>query len=36
LPAKLLDPEERTTLEVQIRDELKNLPPRFRDEAAMN
>ena len=36
LPAKLLEPEELTALEVQIRDELKNLPPRFRDEAAMN
>jgi iron-sulfur cluster repair protein YtfE (RIC family) len=33
LPAKLLEPEEQTALEVQIRDELKNLPPRFRDEA---
>jgi Hemerythrin HHE cation binding domain len=33
LPAKLLEPEERTALEVQIRDELKNLPPRFRHEA---
>ncbi len=33
LPAKLLEPEERTALEVQIRDELKNLPPRFGNEA---
>jgi iron-sulfur cluster repair protein YtfE (RIC family) len=33
LPAKLLEPAEQTTLEVQIRCELKNLPPRFRDEA---
>jgi iron-sulfur cluster repair protein YtfE (RIC family) len=33
LPAKLLEPAEQTALEVQIRDELKNLPPRFRDEA---
>ena len=33
LPAKLFEPEELTALEVQIRDELKNLPPRFRDEA---
>jgi hypothetical protein len=33
LPAKLLEPEEQTALAVQIRDELKNLPPRFRDEA---
>jgi Hemerythrin HHE cation binding domain len=32
LPAKLLGPEELTALELQIRDELKNLPPRFRDE----
>lgn len=34
LPAKLLDPEEQTALEVQIRDELKKLPTRFRDEAS--
>jgi hypothetical protein len=33
LPAKFLEPEEQTTLGVQIRDELKNLPPRFRDGA---
>lgn len=32
-PAKLLEPAEQTALEVQIRGELKNLPPRFRDEA---
>jgi hypothetical protein len=33
LPAKLLTPEEQIALEVQILGELKNLPPRFRDEA---
>jgi hypothetical protein len=32
-PAKLLEPAEQTALEVQILGELKNLPPRFRDEA---
>lgn len=30
-PAKLLEPEEQTALAVQIRGELKNLPPRFSD-----
>jgi hypothetical protein len=35
LPAKLLEPEDQTALEVQIRGELKNLPQRFRDDAAM-
>lgn len=33
LPAKLLEPDEQTALGLQIRDELKNLPPRFWDEA---
>jgi hypothetical protein len=33
LPAKLLELEEQTALAVQIRDELKNSPPRFRDQA---
>lgn len=33
LPARLLEPEEQAALEVGIRDELKNLPPRFRGEA---
>ncbi len=33
LPAKLLEPEEQTALEAQIRDELENLPTRFRGEA---
>jgi hypothetical protein len=33
LPARLLEPEEQTALEAGIRDELKNLPQRFRDEA---
>ncbi len=35
LPAKLFGPEEQNALAVEIRDELKNLPPRFRDEAAV-
>lgn len=33
LPAKLLEPGEQSALALEIRDELKNLPPRFRDEA---
>jgi hypothetical protein len=33
LPAKLLEPEEQTALEVEILGELKNLPRRFRNEA---
>jgi iron-sulfur cluster repair protein YtfE (RIC family) len=33
LPAKLFGPEEQNALGVEIRDELKNLPPRFRNEA---
>lgn len=36
LPAKLLEPEEQTALEVQIRDELENLPPRFHEAAMTN
>jgi iron-sulfur cluster repair protein YtfE (RIC family) len=32
-PARLLEPAEQTALEVEIRGELKNLPPRFREEA---
>ena len=32
-PARLLEPSEQTSLKAQIRGELKNLPPRFRDEA---
>ena len=36
LPAKLLEPEEQSALEAQIREELMNLPPRFRDEAGDN
>lgn len=32
LPGKLLGPEKQNALALQIRDELKNLPPRFRDE----
>lgn len=35
LPAKLFGSEEQTVLAMLINDELKNLPPRFRDEAAM-
>ena len=33
LPAKLFGSEAQNALAVEIRDELKNLPPRFRDEA---
>ena len=32
-PARLLETVEQAALEVRIRGELKNLPPRFRDEA---
>jgi len=32
-PAKLLKPEAQAALGLQIRDELKNLPQRFRDQA---
>ena len=32
-PARLLETAEQAALEVRIRGELKNLPPRFRDEA---
>jgi iron-sulfur cluster repair protein YtfE (RIC family) len=32
-PAILLEPEEQVALGARIREELKNLPPRFRDEA---
>jgi hypothetical protein len=33
LPEKLLEVADQSALEVQIRDELKNLPPRFSDKA---
>ncbi len=36
LPAKLLEAEEQSALAAQIRAELMNLPPRFRDEAGDN
>jgi hypothetical protein len=32
-PAKLLGPAEQIALAAQIYGELRNLPPRFRDEA---
>ena len=32
-PAKLLAPAEQTALAAQIRGEIRNLPPRFREEA---